>query len=57
MWGLRLIFIAAMPAAIVAFISYGTLTALLTAGVMFSVFVAVGVLGAWLEGYFDQYDR
>ena len=56
-WILRLIFIATLPAAIVAFISYGVLTALLTAGSLFSAFVAVAVLGAWLEGYFERYDR
>lgn len=56
-WALRLVFIATVPAAIVAFVSHGTLTAILTAGSLFSAFVALAVLGAWLEGYFEQYDR
>ena len=56
-WWLRIIFIATVPAVIVAFISHGTLTAVLTAASLFSAFVALAVTGAWLEGYFEQYDR
>lgn len=56
-WWLRLMVVALLPAFIVAVVSYGVLTALLTAGVLFSVFIAVAVLGAWLEGAFDLYDR